>query len=300
MLSILKDKRELRRIGKGLLFVSPWLIGYLLFMAYPLLSSLYYSFTKYNVISPAHWIGLQNYIDIIQGDSVFYQAIRNTLYFTILSVVFGTVVSFAIALLLNNIRSVGSLFRTIFYLPSILPAVAGTILFVWVLNPSYGVVNQVLRFLHIPAPAWFSDPHWSIPGLVLLGAWTAGPWVIIYLSALQGLPEDVYEAARIDGCKRSTALFKITIPLLSPVIFFNVIMSVIGGLQTFTQGFIAGGLDGVPAGSLLFYGMYIYEQAFAFFNMGYASALSWILFIVTAICTALVSRILGRYTYYEN
>ncbi|WAH44673.1 sugar ABC transporter permease [Alicyclobacillus fastidiosus] len=122
----------------------------------------------------------------------------------------------------------------------------------------------------------------------------------MYLSALQGLPEDVYEAAELDGCKSWTALFRITIPLLSPVIFFNVIMSVIGGLQTFTQGFIAGGLDGAPAGSLLFYGMYIYEQAFAFFNMGYASALAWILFIVTAICTAIVTRMLGRYTYYEN
>ncbi|MFD1674356.1 carbohydrate ABC transporter permease [Alicyclobacillus fodiniaquatilis] len=300
MVSLIKDKRELRRMGKGLLFISPWLIGYLLFMAYPLLSSLYYSFTSYDVISPAHWVGLQNYIKILSSDTVFYQAIRNTLYFTIVSVVFGTIVSFAIALLLNKIRYFASIFRTVVFLPSVLPAVAGTILFVWVLNPSYGIVNAFLRLLHIPAPAWFSDPHWSIPGLVLMSAWTAGPWVIIYLSALQGLPEDVYEAAELDGCKPWTALFRITIPLLSPVIFFNVIMSVIGGLQTFTQGFIAGGLDGAPAGSLLFYGMYIYEQAFAFFNMGYASALAWILFIVTAICTAFVSRMLGRYTYYEN
>ncbi|GMA61900.1 sugar ABC transporter permease [Alicyclobacillus fastidiosus] len=175
MVSLIKDKRELRRVGKGLLFISPWLVGYLLFMAYPLLSSLYYSFTKYDVISPAHWVGLNNYIQILDSDSVFYQAIRNTLYFTIVSVVFGTVVSFAIALLLNKIRYFASIFRTIVFLPSILPAVAGTILFVWVLNPSYGIVNAFLRLLHIPAPAWFSDPHWSIPGLVLMSAWTAGP-----------------------------------------------------------------------------------------------------------------------------
>lgn len=293
-------RRSQRRFLVGLAFVSPWIVGFGLFTAYPLLSSLYYSFTRYNIINAPHIIGIANYRTLFVGDPTFRRAVLNTLYFTVASVIVGTVVSIGLATLLSSLRRVAGVLQSILFLPSVLPLVAGTILWLWILNPEYGIVNRALGAVGIPEPPWFSSPHWSVPALVLLSVWQVGPWIVIYLAALQNLPKDVYEAARLDGASASRTFFRITVPLLSPIILFNVVLNVIAGLQVFTQGFVAGGTDGAPAGSLLFLGTYIYDQAFVQYNMGYASALAWILFIVTGLATIVVTRTLSRYTYYET
>jgi multiple sugar transport system permease protein len=294
-------RRQLKRLLVGLAFVSPWLVGFGLFTAYPLLSSLYYSFTRYDLTTAPQFIGTRNYVDLILHDSTFREAIYHTLYFTAASVVTGTLVALALARFLHSITSnIVAALRTVVFLPSILPLVAGTILWLWVLNPSYGIVNRVLSLVGITGPAWFASPNWSVPSLVLLSAWQVGPWVVIYLAALQSIRKDIYEAVAIDGAGPVRTFLKITVPLLSPIILFNVVLNMIAGLQVFTQGFVAGGTDGAPAGSLLFVGTYIYDQAFVQFNVGYASALAWILFVVTGVATIVVTRTLTRFTYYES
>ena len=296
-----RRRRELKRLALGLSFVSPWLIGFGLFTAYPMLSSLYYSFTRYDLTAAPQFIGAENYLTLFAHDPVFVQAVEHTLYFTAASVVIGTLVALLLARFLYSLTSrLATALQSVLFLPSVLPLVAGTVLWLWVLNPTYGIVNRLLALFGITGPGWFASPNWSVPALVILSAWQVGPWIVIYGAALQAISRDVYEAAAIDGAGAVRSFLRITVPLLSPIILFNVVLNLIGGLQVFTQGFIAGGTDGAPAGSLLFVGTYIYDQAFVNFNMGYASAVAWILFVVTGIATVVVTRTLSRFTYYES
>ena len=292
----------------GLAFISPWLVGFLAFYLYPALASLYYSFTDFKILSSPHWIGLANYQHML-GDRMFWKALGNTFYITIIGVPLSVTCALGIALLLNTKRIVGiGFFRTIFYLPVVVPSVAAALLWIWLLNPQYGLVNQALGALGLPHPAWFYDPNWAKAGIILISVWGVGDVVIIYLGALQGVPQQLYEAAEVDGAGRWTRMRHVTIPMISPAILFNLITGAIGAFQYFTQAYVisegtvgrGSGAVGGQSGSLLFYGIELYNEAFRYFNIGYASALAWVLLVVILITTAVMLRVSRTRVYYED
>ena len=292
----------------GLLFISPWLVGFLGFNLYPAVASLYYSFTNLKILQEPRWIGLDNYAALI-NDPLFWKSLSNTLYLTLVGVPLAVVIALGIALLLNRkgIRGIG-IFRTIFYLPVVIPGVAAAILWIFLLNPANGLVNQFLKVFGIDGPGWFFDPGWSKNGIVLLTIWAAGDVVIIYLGALQGVSRALYEAAEVDGAGAWKKLRHVTIPMISPAILFNLITGAIGAFQYFTQAYVvSGGLgrgnDGSIGGvqnSLLFYGLNLYNNGFRYFQMGYASALAWILLVTILIATVLLLRVSRNRVYYES
>jgi multiple sugar transport system permease protein len=292
----------------GLAFISPWLLGFVAFYLYPALASLYYSFTDFKILSAPHWIGLENYQHMV-GDRMFWKALGNTLYITVIGVPLSVTCALGIALLLNTKRIAGiGLFRTIFYLPVVVPPVAAALLWIWLLNPQYGLVNQALGALGLPHPAWFYDPNWAKAGIILISVWGVGDVVIIYLGALQGVPQQLYEAAEVDGAGRWTRMRHVTIPMISPAILFNLITGAIGAFQYFTQAYVisegtvgrGSGAVGGQSGSLLFYGIELYNEAFRYFNIGYASALAWVLLVVILITTAVMLRVSRTRVYYED
>jgi multiple sugar transport system permease protein len=278
------------------LFLSPWLIGLAAFNLYPIFATLFYSFTRYDFFHPPQWVGIENYIKLIH-DTVFWQSVGNTLYLTLIGVPLTLGFSFLVAIALNRpYRGVGFL-RALYYLPSVLPPVAAAVIWAWVLNPEHGVVNNVLALVGIRGPNWFYDPNWSKPGLLLLMLWCSGYFIMIYLAGLQDIPKPLYEAAELDGASRIQSLWYITWPMLSSVTIFNLIVGLLGGLQYFTQAYVistpntAGvAVTGAPQGSLLFYAMQLYILAFKNLKMGTASAMAWILFLVSAIFVALLLR----------
>jgi multiple sugar transport system permease protein len=292
--------KSLRRVLiAALLFQLLWIIGFLLFLLYPMVMTLYYSLTDYNILGTPQWVGLDNYRALLADDQ-FFLALGNTSYLTLIGVPSGLIFAFVTALLLNTKVKGMALWRTIYFLPAVMPPVAVSILWLWIFNPSYGVVNAVLGFLHVPQPGWFADPVWSKPAIILMGLWQVGATTIIYLAALQGVPQNLYEAVEIDGGGWWAKLRHVTIPIVSPVTLFNLITGVIGSFQFFTQAYVAaGGAAGAPEGSLLFFVMYIYQNAFQYFKMGYASALSWILFLIIMFCTIVLIWLSKRWTYYE-
>ena len=301
-------RTERRGLRTGLLFISPWLVGFLAFNLYPALASLYYSFTNFKILQEPRWIGLDNYAALI-NDPLFWKSLSNTLYLTLVGVPLAVVVALGIALLLNRkgIRGIG-IFRTIFYLPVVIPGVVAAVLWIFLLNPVTGLVNQSLKVLGIDGPGWFIDPAWSKNGIILLTVWAAGDIVIIYLGALQGVSRALYEAAEVDGAGAWVKLRHVTIPMISPAILFNLITGAIGAFQYFTQAYvISGGLgrgnDGSIGGiqnSLLFYGLNLYNYGFRYFQMGYASALAWILLITILVATVLLLRVSRNRVYYES
>lgn len=294
--------RERRHLLAGLGFTSLWIIGLLVFTAYPVFASLFYSFCDYSILKAPVWCGLENYRQLVQ-DELFWKSLRNTLFYAGLSVPLGTVVSLALAVLLNQEVRGRAFFRTFFYLPSIMPIVASSMLWLWILNGQYGLLNWVLApllgIVGRTPPAWLADPTWAKPGLVLMSLWGTGNAMVIYLAGLQGVPRELYEAAEIDGAGRWQKFRHITLPMLSPVIYFNVIMSLIGALQVFTQAYIiseaangnGNGSDGNPARSTLFYTIYLFSTAFYDLRMGYASAMAYVLFVLIATLTWLATRI---------
>jgi multiple sugar transport system permease protein len=298
-----------RAIITGLLFQAPWLLGFAAFLLYPAVATLYYSFTQYPLFKSPRCFGLDNYRNLfsdqffIQTDSLehFLQsAVGNTLYLTIIGVPAATLFAFVVALLLNtNVKGI-ALWRTLCFLPAVMSPLVASILWVWIFNPQFGIINAFLSFLHLPQPGWFNDPTWAKPTLILLNLWQVGFSMIIYLAALQGVPKELYEAVQIDGGGFWARLRYITIPLVSPVTLFNLITGIIAALQYFTQAYTIGGASGNPQGSLLFYVTYIYTSAFQNFDMGYASAMSWLLFVVIAGFTALLLLGSRRWTYYER
>jgi multiple sugar transport system permease protein len=281
---------------KGLLFISPWLIGFCAFRLYPFLASLYYSFTFYTVLKPPTFIGLDNYRKLLLEDVRFHTAVFNTFYYAIFAVPLGTVVGLLLAMLLNmHVRAL-ALYRTIFYLPSITPAVAVSIVWLWIFNPQVGIMNFLLSLAGIKGPGWLGDPAWAKPALIVMSLWGVGGAVVIYLAALQDVPQELYEAAAIDGANEIQKILHITLPMISPVILFNVVIGLIGAFQYFTQAYVMTG--GGPADATLFFSLYLYLSAFQFFRMGYAAAMAWILFLIIVLITALVFRLSGRLVYY--
>jgi multiple sugar transport system permease protein len=288
----------------GYLFVSLWVIGFLIFTLGPMLASLYFSFTEYDIISAPRWIGLDNYLKLFQDD-LFWQSIKVTLYYAALSLPLGLVVGFMLAVLLNqNVPGV-NVWRTVYYIPSILAGVAVALLWVRILSPNRGAVNSALELIGIQGPGWFTDPDWSIPAMVIMGMWGVGGGMIIYLAGLQGIPTDLYDAAKVDGANSIQRFFYITIPMMSPVIFYNLVLGMIGTFQFFTAAYVAGlsqidaGL-GAPVHSTLFYNLYLYQNAFRYFDMGYASAMAWVLFLVILVLTLVLFRSSSFWVYYEG
>jgi multiple sugar transport system permease protein len=301
-------RAERRSLRTGLLFISPWLVGFLGFNLYPAIASLYYSFTNFKILQSPRWVGLDNYTGLIH-DPLFWKSLGNTMYLTVIGVPLAVVVALGIALLLNRrgIRGIG-VFRTIFYLPVVIPGVAAAILWLFLLSPVNGLLNQSLRAVGISGPGWFYDPAWAKNGLILMTVWAAGDVVIIYLGALQGVSQALYDAAEVDGAGAWAKLRNVTVPMISPAILFNLITGAIAAFQYFTQAYVvSGGVgrgnDGSIGGiqnSLLMYGLYLYNNGFRYFQMGYASALAWCLLITILIATLLLLRVSRNRVYYES
>lgn len=255
------------------------------------------SFTDWSLLSSPHWVGLDNYRQLIR-DPVFYVSLRNTLYFGVGSVLLGVVTSFLIAILLNqNVRGL-AFFRTVFYLPSVVAGIATALLWVNILHPDFGLINYLLGLIGIQGPGWLASEAWAIPALILMSVWGAGNTIVIYLAGLQGIPTTLYEAATIDGAGWWRRFWHVTVPMMSPVIFFNLITGFIASLQAYVLVLVM--TNGGPANATLLFGLYIYRQAFEYFNMGYAAALSWILFVVIIAVIGAQFWLARRWVYYES
>lgn len=295
---------EWRNLRVGLGFTSLWVVGLGVFTLYPVAASLFYSFCDYSILQRPVWAGLDNF-RTMAGDDVFWISLKNTLIFAGFSVPLGLVVSLSLALLLNHEVRGRAVFRTVFYLPSIVPIVASSMLWMWIFNGQYGVLNWLLGPLFGlwggAPPAWLGDPAWSKPALILMSLWGVGNSTIIYLAGLQDVPKEYYESASIDGAGNWQRFWHITLPMISPVIYFNLIMGIIGSLQVFTQVFVmTGGTDGGPARSTLFYALYLFSTAFYDLRMGYASAMAWVLFLLIAGLTWFATRMANRRVHYST
>jgi multiple sugar transport system permease protein len=287
------NTRERHELRTGLAFTAPWFFGLTVFTLYPVLASLYYSFCDYSVLQPALWVGPDNYVHLVRDD-LFWRSLGNTLFFAALSIPLGTAVSLGLALLLNRDVVGTAVFRTLFYLPSILPVVASSMLWMWIFNGHYGLLNwalePILRAVGATPPPWLTSPTWAKPALVLMSLWGVGNSMVIYLAGLKDVPKELYEAAEIDGASAARRFWHVTLPMLTPVIYFNVVMGIISSLQTFTQAFVIMGPEGPPARSTLFYALYLFTTAFYDLRMGYASAMAWVLFLIIVGLTVLASR----------
>jgi len=284
----------------GLLFVSPWLLGFAAFFLYPFLATLYYSFTNFDGIGNAHIIGFANYSALFH-DSLFRTALFNTLYYTACELPLSTIVALGLALLLNmNVRG-RTIYRTLFYIPSIVPIVASCMIFVWLFNPTSGIVNSLLSGLHVPGPDWFFSMAWSKPSFIILGLWGLGQPMVIYLAGLQGVPTELYEAASLEGAGPWHRLRHVTIPMISPIILFNLVLQLVLCVSYFTQAQVIESQDvGGPGNSTWFFVQYLYEQAFQFLKFGYASAMGFFLFIITGLITLVLFKSSSRWVYYAG
>ena len=285
----------------AMFFLLPWTIGFLIFTLYPMAVSFIYSFSIYHSRAPLEWVGLKNYADLLKDD-LFWTSLYNTLYMVAIGVPLTLLVSFFCAVLLNLKVRGQSIYRVIYFLPSIVPTVASTILWLWILNPQTGILNTVLGYAGIEGPNWMSNPAWSKPGLILLGMWGMGGTIVIYLSGLQDVPTSLLEAAELDGANWWQRLWNVTVPMVSPITLFNLITGVIAQFQYFAQAYVFRGSHGLgyPLNSTLFYSVYLYQNGFLWLKMGYASAMAWVLFIIILICTILLLKVSDRYTYYAG
>lgn len=292
-------RRERRAVGKGLFFICPFLVGFSVFTIYPVVMSFYYSLTEFDGVSAPVFVGAAKYGELLT-DELFWLSLWNTFYYTVLAVPLGIVVALGLALLLNmKLRGI-SLYRAMFFVPSIVPVVASSVLWIWFLNPQYGILNAVLRLIGLPGPGWMSSPEWVKPALILMSLWSVGGTMVLYLAGLQDVPEHLYEAAEIDGAGAWHKTRHITLPMLSPVILFTTIMGLIGGFQYFTQAYVMTGGTGGVSDSALFYCLYLFQKAFNFQDMGGASAMAWLLFVVILVVTLLTFRLSRGWVYYEG
>lgn len=281
----------------GWLFASPWIIGFLVFIAGPMVWSFFMSFTDYNLFT-WEWVGLANYERMFTLDDLVPHALWITTKYALLSVPLHVILGFLLALLLNqNIRFVG-FWRTIFYFPSVLSGVAVIILWILILNPQFGLINSLLRGIGISGPNWLGDPDWALLSLVLMSLWGVGGGMLIYLAGLQGIPTELYDAAKVDGANSIQQILFITVPMMSPIIFFNLVIGIISALQTFDTAFIA--TNGGPAWSTYFYMLHLFTVAFEELKMGYASALAWVMFAYIFLLTLLVFRFGSAWVFYEE
>jgi multiple sugar transport system permease protein len=314
-----RDRRAARRKAAWrrrrliLVLMAPWIIGFTIFFGYPLVASVYLSFTHYDLLSSPRWIGTKNYAFMLHDDPQVWNAVKNTLWFVGIAVPLQVLFAFGVAGMVARARQGAGFFRTVFYLPTLAPAVAATLGFTYILNPATGPVNTILGWFGITGPLWFESPSWSKPSLALLGLWGIGNTMIIFLAAMLDVPRHLYESAQLDGAGPLARLRWVTLPTLSPVILFAVVIGVIEGLQYFTQAYVASGIVGggagnaadpanrlgYPEGSTLFYPLLLYQQGFRFFNMGYASALAIVLLIVSFAVTLLIIRNSRRWVHHQ-
>tara|TARA_B100000029_G_C17400657_1_gene896921 strand:- start:6 stop:881 length:876 start_codon:yes stop_codon:yes gene_type:complete len=282
-----------------LIFLSPWIIGFFAFGLYPLFISLYYSFCQYDILQIPMFIGLENYKNIFTNDPYFWISIKNTGYYTFFRVPLNILGSLMLAILLNQVVRGIRVFRTIYFLPSIISGVVLSVIWMWIFNPQMGLLNIIIQFFGLKGPLWLQDPEWSKPAMIIMSMWSIGGGrMLVFLAALQNIPKTLYEAFEMDGGKKYQSLFHITLPMISPVIFLWSIIEVIASMQVFTEAFIM--TKGGPLDSTLFYNLYLYNKAFQDFNMGYASALAWILLVITFCVTFIQFKISKNYVYYEG
>ena len=285
----------------GYLFILPWIIGFLGLILGPMLFSLYGSFTNYNVTSTMDFVGFQNYKEMFFHDSLFWTSLYNTLYFVIFSVPLTTIAAIFISVLVNQNLPGMKFFRTVFYLPAILSGVGVYLLWMQLLDPSTGLINSFLDLFGVSGPNWLFDAAWAKPSLILMKLWSAGGAMLLYLSAMQGISKTMYEAAVMEGASRVQMFFKVTLPMISPIIFFDVITSTIGSFQIFQEAYImSSDSAGSPENSLLFFNLHMWIKAFNVFDMGYAMAMSWILFIIVLILTLINFRFAKYWVHYED
>lgn len=289
-----------REALEGVLYISPWIIGFVVFVAFPLLAATYLSFTKYNVMRPPQFIGLGNYVFAFTKDDLFLPSIVRTFYYAILLVPLAMAGSLLVAILLNQKLMATSVWRTMYFLPTLTPLVATALLWRWMLNPNVGLVNYLLAQVGIDGPGWLTSIEWAIPALVLMGLWASvgGSRMIIFLAGLQDVPMELLESADIDGAGTWAKFRHITIPMISPTVFFNLVLGIIFALRTFEVAFVS--TAGGPARATWFISLHIYQNAFVSFDMGYASALAWLFFVILFAITFLQFRLSGRWVFYAG
>lgn len=279
------------------LMISPWLLGLLMFVLGPMIASLVLSFTRWDLLSPPQFVGLDNYEKMIE-DPLFWQSLKVTAIYTGVYVPIELVGGLLLAMLMNQKLRFRSVFRTIYYLPSVLPGVAFVVVWMWILHPDVGLINRLLSLFGLQGPRWLVDPDWALAALLMMSVWGLGRSMVIYLGSLQGIPTHLYEAAAIDGATGWQSFWRVTLPMLTPTILFNLVLSIISTFQSFTSAFVATG--GGPLDSTLFFVLYLYQQAFQRFSMGYASALAWVLFVIILILTWIVLRSSDRWVFYSG
>jgi multiple sugar transport system permease protein len=281
----------------GYLFISPWIIGFVALQLGPMVASLGISLTDWTLLDPPHYIGLDNYRRVAD-DPLFAKSLRVTATYTLISVPFGVITALLIAsLLTRTVRGI-SFFRGLFYLPVVVTGVGTAVVWDWVFNPQYGILNDLLSLIGIKGPGWLSSTSWALPAMIVISFWGIGSAIVVFLAALQGVPVSLYEAAAIDGAGRLSSFWNVTVPMVSPAILFNTIIAIIASFQAFTYAYVL--TQGGPAYSTLFYVLYLYQNAFRWFDMGYASALAWILFLIIISFTLILLRISRPYVHYEG
>lgn len=279
-------------------FLSPWLVGFLLWIGGPLLASIYLSFTQYDIMTPPRWVGVGNYQQLFTDD-LFWQALKVTSIYTFIGVPLVVIVSLLLALLLNQQVPGLGVFRTIFYLPTVTTGVAVALLWVWLLQPDFGLFNNLLwNLFGIRGPLWLYDEKWVLPALIMKSLWGVGGPMLIYLASLQGIPTHLYEAAELDGANAFRRFWHVSLPMITPVVLFNLVMAIIGSFQVFTDAYVM--TKGGPNYASYFYVYYLYQNAFQFFRMGFASAQAWILFLIILVFTAITLRSSTLWVYYEG
>jgi len=299
----------------GYLFISPWIVGFFIFTIGPMIASLYYSFTDYDIVSPPVWNNFANYKKIFSGifeaiiardanqlgDPIFWQSLKVTVSYAVMALPLGLILGFFLAVLLNQKIRFVNLWRTIYFLPSVIAGVAVALLWGRIFNPRVGILNPIIEAIfRVKGPGWLSDPQWAVPALVIMGLWGVGGGMIIYLAGLQGVPTDFYDAAKVDGANLIQRFRHITLPMMTPVIFYNLVLGMIGTFQYFTEVYVLTSGEGGPVRSTLFYNLYLYQNAFRYNHMGYAATMAWILFIIVLILTLLVFRSSDLWVYYEG
>lgn len=281
-------------------FISPWLVGFVVFTAVPMVASLWISFTDWDSFQPPNFVGLANYVTLFTDDPLFWRALGHTLYFAAVSVPLSLMLALFLANLLSAKFRGARFFRTVVYIPALVPLVAGAMIFRWLLAPSSGPINGFLAWFGIKGPSWLLDANWVIPAIILLSIWQVGAGTILLIAALQGVPPELHEAARLDGANRTQIFWRVTVPLVTPILFFNTITGMIGAFQVFSQVYVlTDGASGPDNASLMLV-PYVYDNAFRFYKMGYASALAWVFFIIIMIFSGLLMRFSRTWVFYET
>lgn len=293
-----KSHLQVNEAKWGYIFLMPWLLGLIIFWIGPILASAYFSVLEYDVLSPPQFIGTENFVRAFTGDKLFWPSLGRTFYFSIISVPIGIFGSLMLAILLNQKLKGTNVLRTIFFVPHLIPAVALAVLWIWLFHPSVGPINLMLSWVNIDGPGWLSSKQWALPAVIIISLWAAlgGNTMLIFLAGLQGVPQELLEAAEIDGAGALLKFRHVTLPMISPTLLFNLILGVIAALRVFTLAFVA--TQGGPSYSTWFYALHIYNQAFAYFRMGYGAALAWIFVIILLIFTYFQLYLSKRWVYY--